>query len=250
MDGLKRDENKELDENIDKVEDIEKKEIMDDEASGKENEKVEIVEEEKNQEVDDKECTCSEKHGLLYWLLVVVGVAFIIYMSINIGKKISAAIEGNVVDEQNTKEEEPEKKEQKQVVNNYDYTNFLRQKLYASDTNEWINKATDYYLYDINKDGIDELFVVSYDDGNGFFYTAIYTYLDEQVVLVDNIYTYGRVYGNNVDGGIVYSLFRTTAVQNYYVLYKLEGATLVVDENTSFETGDERIVVIEPTKLP
>ena len=201
---------------------------------------------------EKKECSCCKKnkHGILYWLLVIFGVAFIMFMSINIGKKIAESIDGKDSSNVNSKEESKDQEDKKEEIKNYDYSNFLNQKSYTSDTSSWTTPATDYYVYDINKDGIDELFVVSFDDGSNFFYTAIYTYLDNQVVLVDNIYTYGRVYGDNVDGGIVYSMFRTTAVQNYYALYKLNGNSLEIDDDISFETGDSRIVVIEPTKLP
>lgn len=227
-------------------------EIKKDEKEDKDKKLTENSEEEKKEVKDIKKCDCNkcacgDKHGIFYWMLVVIGVAFIMYMSINIGKKIATVIEGNTSNHTSSSEN---KKEEKKVTKKYDYKTFLNQRSYLSDTSSWDTKAMDYYLYDINKDGVDELFVVSFDNGSNFFYTAIYTYVDEQVVLVDNIYTYGRVYGDNEDGGIVYALFRTTAVQNYYVLYKLNGQTLEVDDSVSFETGDTRIVVIEPTRLP
>ncbi len=193
----------------------------------------------KEEEKQDKKCN---KHGIIYWVIVILGVTIIMVLSINIGQILITEVSSNKNNSSNKLEVKEDKK--------FDYSLFLKNKEYLKDTTNWENKPYSYYLYDIDKDGEDELFVVSFEGKETeFFNTVIYTYKNNEIKTVANLYTYKYVYGYSKGEGVVYATQKTSSI-NYYVLYKLVDDKLEVVDNVSFETGDSRIVVKEPIKLP
>ena len=85
------------------------------------------------------------------------------------------------------------------------YIEFIKNKEYEKDEKESFRDAKYYCILDINKDGIKELFIQ--DEGDfGFFSTLIYTYDKEkdEIIFIDNVYSYNQIRYDSKENAIVY----------------------------------------------
>lgn len=108
------------------------------------------------------------------------------------------------------------------------YKQFIMDKEYEKDIQETFGTATYYAIEDINKDGVEELFVQDAGFG-GFFNNLIYTYDSSkgEIIFVDYIYSYGMLEYSENDKEIVYAEFKPFSDAGASGFYKLENNKLV-----------------------
>lgn len=108
------------------------------------------------------------------------------------------------------------------------YIEFILNKEYEKDIKDLFKTAEEYAIIDINKDGIEELFIQD-DYSNEFHNILIYTFdkTNNQVKLVDLIYAYMGIRCNPEVGEIMYTSVKPYGGILGYTFYKLENGSLL-----------------------
>lgn len=117
------------------------------------------------------------------------------------------------------------------------YDSFFYDKLYLNDFDKEEYNNSNYILYDLDKNGVDEL-IIYLSDGTEFGTSLIYTY-DDKVIFVDKIYHYGNLAYNETEESIVYTDVRPSLTYgSAYGFYQLVDNKLVFNKTLSIEIED------------
>ena len=135
-------------------------------------------------------------------------------------------------------DEEETNKETTTAEQNIDdiYEQFIIDKGYEKDEDEYFQKAQYYAILDINKDGTPELFIQ--DDGSiDFFDTLIYAYDDvaKQVKFIKSIYSYGLIRYDTQTNEIVYASFNPFKDAGANGFYKFENNEIVWSKTVGYK---------------
>ena len=111
------------------------------------------------------------------------------------------------------------------------------------ETSNWDVTPSEYIIFDINKDNIEELLIKASDDG-GFDYTLILSYDKEkkEIIKIDNLYGYGSLSYDDKTNAITYSETRPTSMLGGYGFYVLKDNKLELDKTIGQENGEFFII--------
>jgi len=114
------------------------------------------------------------------------------------------------------------------------YNKFISDKEYLNDYDRGEYSNVSYILYDLDKNGVDEL-IVYLSEGTEFGTNLVYTY-DGGIILVGDIYNYGNLNYNESEKSIVYTDVRPSLVYGaIYGFYKFENNQLVLTKTLGVE---------------
>lgn len=151
------------------------------------------------------------KKNYIVCLIIIVVIVFCgLYLKTNFNNKIDISLE---------------------------YQNFIDKQKYLNDYDNEYTKVS-YTLYDLDKNGIDELIIYLNNDTD-FGTNLIYTYSDNKIVFIDKIYHFGNLNYNESEKLIVYTDIRPSlAYGSAYGFYKLENNQIVLNKMLSVEIND------------
>lgn len=145
-------------------------------------------------------------------------------------------------DEQNQASENNANIETQEISVSDKYKEFIVNKEYEKDIKDLYKTAEEYAIIDINKDGIEELFIQD-NYSNEFHNILMYTFdkTNNQVKYVDLIYAYMGIRYNSEVGEIMYTPVRLYGGIGGYTFYKLENDKLV-ETKTVGQNVDEYFI--------
>lgn len=185
----------------------------------------------------------SKKIIIVFLVVVIIAlVALVILFATNI---IKLNNKNNNIDKML---EENINKDINELTSNDIYDNFLKQKTYLENftvMNGLLVEKINYAYYDLDNNGIKELIVYISDDPDypfsEFGTSLIYTYVNNEVTFIEEIYHFGNILYNIDDNTISYTATRTSVVSgNSYGYYKLNNNMfeLVKEIKVVFENGE------------
>lgn len=124
------------------------------------------------------------------------------------------------------------------------YRNYVRNKKYETHTREWMTEAESYCVYDINKDGIEELLIMSGND-MGWRNTLICSYRNGNVIEIKGIYSYGELRYSVENREIVYPELKPYKDVGVYGFYQLRNNQFVLTKATGWEEEGKYFLEIE-----
>ena len=134
------------------------------------------------------------------------------------------------------------------------YENFLNHRYYYYDEmDDWETSIDrEYALCDLNGDGIKELVIIGYYGNTikDFYFTLIYTYDDKnnEVVFVDEFYSYAGLRFNEETKEIAYAELRPYRDAGGYTFYKFDGKELVEEKAAWYSYNDYHITEKDGTE--
>ena len=117
------------------------------------------------------------------------------------------------------------------------YKQFIIDKGYEKDEDEYFEEAKYYAILDINKDVTPELFIQDEGTTIGFCYTMLYTYdnATKQIKYIDSLYSYGRIRYDTKNNEIVYASFNPFKDAGANDFYKFENNEIVWSKTVGYK---------------